>query len=109
MDAKVYRPARDWKGQRPADLEDSYIGDIDGVIMGGPAPQPVRGFPGVTSTEGMIGIARFQESGITVQPDDLLAVQNRLYLITGPRQWDFPNELTGTEFSYYWVQAENTT
>lgn len=107
MIAKVYRPERDWKNQRPKDLEDSYIGDID-VIMGGPAPKPVRGFPGVSSTEGLIGVARVQESGITVQPNDLIAVQDVLFLVTGPRQWDFPNALTGTDFGYYWVEAQST-
>lgn len=108
--ARVYRPARDWKGQRPKDLEDSYIGDVTGVIVGGAAPQPLARFPMTASTEGQIGIPYAQDSGIVVQQDDLLVFNAVKYLVTSSRMWEEDHEFFGGNDSpvddYYWVEAK---
>jgi hypothetical protein len=109
VDAKVYRPELDWKGQRAADLEDSYIGDVSGVVMGGPSVQPVRQFPGTVSTEGQLGIPWAQESNLVVQQHDRLVIDGTLYAVTSDRLWTGENVLTGTQPSHYWVEFENST
>ena len=104
-DATVYRPERNWKGETVGQLDDWLIGTVERVVIGGPAPEPVRRFPGVVSTEGMLGIPYEQDSGITVQQHDRLLIDGELYAITGPRQFTHSNTLTGTPPTHYWVQA----
>lgn len=100
MIAKCYKPARDsFTGSIKGD--GNYVGDVD-IVLGGPAPQPVARFPGVVNTEGMVGIRR---GPIDVDQGDRLVVGNTVYSVTGPRQWDFPNELTGTMPDYYWCEV----
>ncbi|OYN79981.1 hypothetical protein CG716_11020 [Mycolicibacterium sphagni] len=105
--ARVYRRELDWAGSPvSSDPDDDYLGDVAGVIVGGPAPQPVSGFAEVVSTEGMIGIPRAQDSGIIVEQHDRLVIDGVTHAVTGPRQWDFPHQLTGTARARYWVQVE---
>jgi hypothetical protein len=106
--ATVYRPERDWKGQTVGELDDYLIGTVTGVVVGGPAPQPVARFPGVVSTEGMIGIPYEQASGITVEQHDRLVIDDELFAITGPRQFTHTNTLTGTPPTHYWMEAESS-
>lgn len=109
--ARVYRPERDWKNQRPKVLEDSYIGDVTGVIVGGAAPQPLARFPTTVTTEGQVGIPYKQASGITVQQDDLLVISGVKYLVTGPRMWEEDHAFAGNAGAvvddYYWVEARS--
>jgi hypothetical protein len=108
--ARVYHPVRDWKGQRSKDLEDSFIGVITGVVMGGASPQNLSRFPDTVSTEGQVGIPYEQESGIIVDKDDLLIIGGVKFLVTGPRQWEEDHEFAGAAGSvvddYYWVRVE---
>lgn len=109
MDAKVYRPDFDWKGQIIGVLDDHYIGDVTGVILGGPSVQPVPRFPGVVSTEGQIGVPWQQDSGIVVQQRDRLVMDGVLHAVTSDRLWTGCNVLTGTQPSYYWVEVQSST
>lgn len=102
MIGKLYRPERNWQGSITGHLEDFYVGDVD-VVLGGPSPRSVPGFPGVVSTEGMIGVRRGD-----VRQHDRLFVNGTMYALTGPPQWDFPNELTGTVPQWIWFEAEAT-
>jgi hypothetical protein len=106
---RVYRPPRDWKGQRPKNLEESYIGDVTGVVVGGAAPQPLARFPGVVTTEGQFGFPYEQESGIIVEPQDLLVLNGEKYLVTGPRMWEEDHVLAGSAGDvvddYYWMEV----
>lgn len=110
--ARVYRPVRDWKNQRPKDLEESYIGDVTGVIMGGAAPADLARFPNVASTEGQCGIPFEQDSNILVQQGDLLVIRDVMYEVSGPRQWEDEHEFTGPASDvvsdYYWVYIRTT-
>lgn len=109
MDAKLYRPEFDWKRQIVGVLDDHYIGDVTGVVLGGPSVQPVRNFPGVVSTEGQIGVPWQQDSGIVVQQHDRLVMDGVLYAVTSDRLWTGSNVLTGTQPSYYWVEVQSST
>lgn len=108
---RVYRPERDWKNQRPKELEDSYIGDVTGVIVGGATPQPLGRFPGVVSTEGQFGFPYEQDSGIVVEQQDILVVNGRKYLVTGPRMWEEDHEFAGAAGDvvddYYWMEVQS--
>jgi hypothetical protein len=108
--AKVYRPVRDWKGQRPKELEDSYIGDVTGVIVGGAAPQPLSRFPSVMTTEGQLGIPFQQDSGIKVDQHDLLVISGEKYYVQGERQWEDEHVFGGADIvdDYYWVEVKAT-
>lgn len=107
---RVYRPMRNWKGDRPKDLEDSYIGDVTGVVVGGGAPQDLARFPGVVSTEGQMGFPFEQESAIIVQAEDILVVAGRKFLVVGPRLWEEDHEFFGGHDSpvddYYWMEVK---
>ncbi len=104
--AKVFRPPRSWKG--PAKFEDFPLGDVTGVVIGGPAPQAIPRFPGLVNTEGMIGIPFQQDSGITVDRGDYLDINDDIYLVTGPRQWTNASTLTGTAPSLYWCEVQSS-
>lgn len=107
--AKVYRPERDWKGQTIGELDDHHIGDVTGVVMGGPSVQPLARFPGTVSTEGQIGIPWAQESGVIVQQYDRLLIDGTLYAVTSGRLWTDANVLTGSQPTYHWVETTSST
>ena len=109
MDAEVYRPVRNWKGDYAGELDDFHIGTVTGVIRGGPAVQPLAKFPGTVSTEGQIGIPFEQESGVIVEQHDRLLIDGTLYAVTSDRLWTDPNSLTSTPASHYWVETTSTT
>lgn len=107
--ARVYRPQYDWKSQRVhANLEDDYIGDLTGVIVGGASPQAVGRFPGVVSTEGLLGVPYEQDSGVELQQRDMILLSGILYAVTGPRQWEEDHAFAGTDVTedYYWIGVE---
>lgn len=106
MKAQVFRPVRGWKGQI-GNLEDYLLGEIAGVIIGGPSVQPVRGFPGVVSTEGQLGIPWEQASGIVVEQFDRVLIGDTLYAVVSKRLWTGDNVLTGSQPTYYWVDVQN--
>lgn len=101
MLAKVFRPETNKHGQIIGELDDYYLGDVAGIILGGPAPETVKDMPGLVTSEGLIGIPR----GSDVQQHDRLEVGGQLYKVTGPRLWNHPHPLTGTLARFYWVQA----
>lgn len=105
--AKVYRPEHTWKGV-DGELDDWLIGEVTGVVLGGPAPEAIPRFPGLVSTEGMVGIPFTQASGIVVGKGDRLIIDNVLYLVSGPRQWTNVNTLTGTAPTHYWVEVQSS-
>lgn len=98
--AKVYRPQRDWRGD--GDMGDP-IATLDEVIVGGPVPQNVdpRRFPGLVSTEGMIGVP----AGSDVRKGDRLVVGGVTYAVSGPPQWNHVSTLTGTAPRYTWFEC----
>lgn len=105
--ARVYRPQRDWSGDVIGTIENYYIGSVENVAMGAASQRPLHQFQEVVSTHGMIGVARLQDSGVIVEQGDRLSLDGTWYAVTGPREWDFPNVLTGTVPSYYWVAVES--
>lgn len=105
--AKVFRPERNWKGN-VGKFEDYPIGDVTGVVIGGPAPTDIPRFPGIVSTEGMIGVPFAQDSGITLEKGDYLDIGDDIYQVTGPRQWTQANTITGTQPRLYWVECQSS-
>lgn len=104
MNAIVYRPERNHKGDVIGTLDDYLVGEISGVVIGGPSVQPVGRFPGVMSTEGQLGIPWSQDSGIVVQQYDRLVMDGLWYAVTSSRLWTGDNVLTGSRSSYYWIE-----
>jgi hypothetical protein len=105
--AKVYRPTRNWKGEKP---DDGYLGDVTGVIMGGASPQGLSRFPGVVSTEGQVGIPYAQDSGIEVQQRDLLEINDVMYIASGPRMWEEEHvfaDVPDLVDDYYWIEVQS--
>ena len=77
----------------------------------------MRGWPGVMSSEGLLGIPREQESGIIVEQGDRLILQQLSERQTFERQvtysvaaklFDERHAVTGTLFPLYWVKCEAT-
>lgn len=115
MMAQVFRPTRDeFSGDA---TDEGYLGDIDGIIIGAATPETMRSFPGVMSSEGMIGIPRSQESGIIVEQGDRLdfiqvsdsdTFERQVRYAVTAKLFDEPHALTGSQFSHYWVRVEAT-
>jgi len=101
--ATVYRTTRDWAGS-PTD--DDCLGEISGVILGGPTPNRVPWDRGAVSTEGMAG---WPKQDITVRQGDYLVIDDVRHRVVGPAQWSRPHALTGTDFGYVWHLVEAVT
>jgi hypothetical protein len=100
---RVYRIPLDAMGEAiHDDIEDDYLGDLDGVIEGGPTPHSVSGWEGLVSTDGMMGWPRLQRSEITVRKGDRLVIGGLWYEVAGPAQWHKPHALSGTDLGYVW-------
>jgi hypothetical protein len=105
--AQVFRPVRD---AFTGDITDEgYLGDVDGVIIGGQAPRGIRGFESVVDTTGMVGIPFKQRSGIIVEQHDQLKIGSRTYDV-GVKAWEEDHTFSGTDTlnEYYWVNVEGT-
>ncbi|MGE2835121.1 hypothetical protein [Mycobacterium sp. SMC-4] len=105
--AKVFRPERNWRGENVGG--DGYLGEVAGVIVGGPSVQPLAKFPGTVDTSGMLGIPYAQTSGISVRQHDRLLIGSTQYAITSDPQWTDENTLTGTPPTHYWVEYRSTS
>lgn len=104
---QLYRPAaRDANGD-PVDGDGNVIrvgsdgtnvGDVHGLILGGPNWQPANG--GTVDTSGLVGVPVSEP----VQPTngDLLVLDGIRYRVQGPPQWSQSNTLTGTPRRYRW-------
>ncbi|WP_232518772.1 MULTISPECIES: hypothetical protein [Mycobacterium] len=109
----VFRPyARDAHGD-PIDqdgnvvrVDETPIGTID-VIIGGDSGSTrsvtqdasLRG--DVVSTAGMVGYPI--ASGITLQPNDILAIGGQRLKVIGPSLWPDTHSLSGRPLRYRWV------
>lgn len=106
MIGKVFRPTTDWKGDKSAD---GYLGDITGLVFGGPSVTPLARFPGNVSTEGQLGIPWDQDSGVVVEHGDRIVIDDTKYRVDSGRLHTGENVLTGNRMSYYWVEITGTT
>lgn len=109
----VFRPhARDAHGD-PIDQDgnvvrddETPIGTID-VIIGGDSGstrsvnQDVGLRGDVVSTAGMVGYRI--DSGITLQPNDILAIGGQRLKVIGPSLWPDTHSLSGRPLRYRWV------
>ncbi|MCA2261986.1 hypothetical protein A5626_09590 [Mycobacterium marseillense] len=86
--------------------DDVPLGTLD-VIVGGDSgatrsASQERGLRGdVVSTSGMVGYPI--ASGITLQPNDILAVGGQRLKVIGPSLWPDTHSLSGRPLRYRWV------
>jgi hypothetical protein len=91
----------------PVDLLDpdglAFVGTIEDIVMGGLSSNSLNVRGEVASTDGMIGCPR---AGIKLQHGDRIDIDSVRYQVVGPRLWDYPSALTGTDFTRYWVRVD---
>ncbi|ODQ96599.1 hypothetical protein [Mycolicibacterium holsaticum] len=97
MIAQVHSIERDQFG----DPIETPQGTID-VIPGGLSVGTL--LDAVTATSGQMGVRRGKTStGYTLEDGDKLTLPSGCrYALQGPPLWDYPSNLTGTEFAYRW-------
>lgn len=113
MIADVHRtPARNDNGD-PVDSSGNVIrpdatsiGTITGLIIGGQSVSPRRDRQEASDTSGQIGIPKANE--IKVAFGDRLVIDGVTYKVTSRAEWDYVSDLSGYDFSHYWVHAEAT-
>lgn len=110
--ATIYRPAGRNEHGDPIDTDgnvvrnDVAVGTLD-VIIGGDSGSTRsvsqdRGLRGdVVSSSGMVGYR--VDSGITLQPNDILAVGGQRLKVIGPSLWPDTHSLSGRPLRYRWV------
>lgn len=104
--AKVWRHARDWKGQTTESDEAAYLGVVDGVILGSTSARALRGFPALVDTSGQAAFPK--DAPITVEPGDRVEIAAMVYVVRGPVEWSEPT-IWGTDFGYRWLTIESTS
>jgi len=123
----VYRTTRVDRNGDPVDADGNVIagppllGTISGLIIGDLAVMSLRALGSgqaggvidradVGSATGLIGAPR--NASILLRHGDRVAINSStgeaafVYAIYGPRLYDQPNPLTGSDFGYYWIRAE---
>lgn len=104
--ARVWRYARDWKGQPTNSDEDAYLGEVENVILGGANARALRGFPGLVDTTGQAAFPK--DAPVTVEPGDRVEIAGVMYAVRGPVEWSEPT-IWGTDFGYRWLTIESTS
>jgi hypothetical protein len=91
---------------RPVGNADVLVGTITGIIMGGQSVTPSRGRQESSDTTGQIGCPTTEP--VTLQFGDRIDIRDVRYKVTSRPEWDYPNSLTGTLPTHYWVWVEAT-
>jgi hypothetical protein len=105
--AKVWRfGERTWKGAPTITPEQAYLGEVEGVILGGQAARGLRGFPGLQDTTGQAAFPK--DATVQVQPGDRIEISGVTYAVTGPEEWS-ETTIFGTDFGYRWLTIESTS
>jgi hypothetical protein len=84
-----------------------YVGDIYGVLMGGPSASPALGRQETSNTSGQIGIP-IHKRNVAVQFGDRLIIEDVRYRVVSRPKWNHPQTLTGTKAAYMWVDVDAT-
>lgn len=113
--AQVFRaPNRDRHGD-PVDAEgnpvsmldeegNAYLGEIKGIIMGGLSASRNKRGEESADTRGQIGCPI--KSSITLRIGDRVEIRGARYAVISNPEWNYPNYLTGTKPSHYWLDVE---
>lgn len=88
-------------------LEDgrANIGNIYGVLMGGPSASPTLGRQETSDTSGQIGIPIYKRN-VAVKFGDLLVIDSVRYRVTSRPKWNYPQSMTGTKPAYVWIDVD---
>ena len=103
--ATLYRPAARNEHGDPVDGDGNVtrngtaVGDIDGIVFGGPRWRPINDRGDIVDTSGMVGIP------VTAQHQprhgDTLVIDATPYAVKGPPQWQ-TRGLVATPPRYHW-------
>lgn len=113
MAAILYRePPRNEHGD-PVDADgnvvrvgsDAEVGEINGLVMGGPSWRPINDRGDIVNTTGMVGVPVTESH----QPrhGDLLVVDGVKFKVQGPPQW-MNRGLVATRPRYHWWTITST-
>lgn len=107
--AKLFRPTFDRRGD-PVTGDKTPLGLIQ-ILEGGAAPTRIDGKQETASTEGMIGVWEYQDSGLDVRSGDRLEFGEQRYIVVGNPLWRHEHSFSGTDTldDMYWVKVEART
>ena len=115
MIGTVYRPsARNANGD-PVDDDGNVIrvkdglnlaGTINGIVMGGQSVAPSRGRQESSDTTGQIGCPNTES--VKLRFGDRIVIDTVSYNVTSRPEWDYPSNLTGSSFGFYWCHVVAT-
>lgn len=91
---------------------DTYVGILQGIKVGGPAATESlqrRGESADTTGKWGIPLANKEVNGTCVEQDDYIVIGKVTYKVMSRPDWGYPNTITGTLPTYYWVQVAATT
>ena len=102
---ECYRSEKDFRGDPkngPTVSPANHVATITGIIFGGQSTSPRGGRQEASDTSGQLGIPRDQ---FKVKVGDRIVIGQTVYSVTGPREFDYPSNLSGVSLSRYWVDV----
>jgi len=115
----LYRPFAATKVNRNGDPIDAngnvirpespgtYIGTLQGILIGGPSASPSLARGDNADTSGKFGIPT--GNPYKVQYNDRIVIDDVTWKVTDRPDWNYPNSMSGTPPAYAWVSVEATT
>src|SRR5690348_15056736 len=91
----------------------AFVGTLTDIVMGGMSWNSRNTRGEIADSAGMIGVPRVGLPAtlpFTIGPSHLVSgdridIDGVRYSVVGQRLWDYPNKLTDTQFSHYWVNV----
>jgi hypothetical protein len=112
---RLYRAARRDANGDPIDddgkvvrVEDAgYVGEVYGLLMGGPSASPSLGRQTTSDTTGMVGVPNHKRNPV-VKFDDTLVVDGVRYKIISRATWNYSQSMSTTRPAYSWFRVNAT-
>lgn len=82
------------------------VGDLIGILMGGPSASPTLARGTNSDTSGQIGIPI--KGNPAVKFNDILLIESVRYKVVSRPEWYFANSLTTTQPTYAWYRVDAT-
>lgn len=81
-----------------------FIGDLVGILPGGPSASPTLGRGTESDTTGQIGIPI--KGNPVVKFNDILLIDSVRYKVVSRAKWAFANSMTTTQPMYMWFNVD---
>lgn len=83
-----------------------FVGNLIGILMGGPSASPALARGTTSDTSGQIGIPA--KGNPPVKFNDILLIDSVRYKVVSRPEWNFANSMTTTQPTYSWYRVDAT-